>query len=628
MLSKIANTESTLKNKSIRPFFQPKLTINQPNDVYEQEADHMADRVMRMPDPNLSQNAFFKPAVNHVQRKCQACEEEEKHVHRKENNSGEVGNSAGLDNYVSSLSSSGQTMSASSRQFFEPQFGHDFSNVKIHTDSVAAKSAQSINALAYTTGNNIVFNSGQYSPESGNGKKLMAHELTHVVQQRTNIQPQLIQRQETAPMPVASDPCLIHFVQGRTEFTNAREFAACMARIRTYLAGGSDRRVTLNGYASAEGSSDFNMDLSKRRGETVLSLLKSAHIDGSRIDVIPHGEDSSFPALGDNRRVEVVLPGNSTAPTPDPSTPASPTTPSTPAQSTPAPTTPPSAPTGAPDPAAPAQADAGAPAPDAGASTPNCPVACKTPIVLFSDTTNCGTGDDFLNNDRPGGPRSATTNLLVSSVYSKKTDPELLIKMKTGVDGIGTIAGAPGIAAADHFFTGPPTPVDHDISTPIGAAANRAPSFNATASAVETAFHTIITGMAATPASNNCASYALASPAVPRVNFPMTKKELAVFEATPTSWRSVADTEQALLKAVIGGTHGIEIVLTALSIDCNAHTYTATIHYKICDNFGVDDTNDLYSDSLIAFWVLQHMRPGHNAFINNILLDRTITNSF
>jgi len=601
---------------SKQPFFQPKLAINQPNDVYEQEADHMADKVMRMVDPSINQNAFFKPSFNQVQRKCQACEEEEKHVHRKENNSGEVGNSAGLDNYISSLSSSGQPMPASSRQFFEPRFGHDFSNVKIHTDPVAAKSAQSINALAYTTGNNIVFNSGQYSPESDSGKKLMAHELTHVVQQRANIQPQLIQRQETAPIPVAS-PCLIHFVQGRTEFTNAREFAACMARIRTYLAGGNDRRVTLNGYASVEGSSDFNMDLSKRRGETVLSLLKSAHIDGSRIDIVPHGEDSSFPALGDNRRVEVVLPENSAAPTPDPSTPS---TPASPDPSVPAPKTPPSAPTTAPDPTA--------PAPDAGAPKPNCPVACKTPIVLFSDTTNCGSGDDFLNNDRPGGPRGAVTNKVVSTVYSSKTDADLLTRMKTGIDGIGTIAGAPGNDAADHFFAGSAAPVDHNISTPIGAAANRAPSFISTASAVEAAFHTIITGMATTPASNNCSSYALASPAVPRVNFPMTKKELAVFEATPTSWRSVADTEQALLKAVIGGTHGIEIVLTALSIDCNAHTYTATIHYKICDNFGVDDTSDLYSDSLISFWVLQHMRPGHNAFINNILLDRTITNSF
>jgi hypothetical protein len=85
-------------------------------------------------------------------------------------------------------------MPDSSRKFFEPRFGHDFSNVKLHTDPDAAESAQSINALAYTSGNNIVFNTGQYSPGSESGKKLMAHELTHVVQQGGAIQNKNIQR--------------------------------------------------------------------------------------------------------------------------------------------------------------------------------------------------------------------------------------------------------------------------------------------------------------------------------------------------------------------------------------------------------------------------------------------------
>ncbi|MBB6127735.1 eCIS core domain-containing protein [Mucilaginibacter lappiensis] len=165
-----------------KPFFQPKLTVNQPNDIYEQEADAMADQVMRMATPNHSEKAFFKPVGDNIQRKCQHCEEEEK-VHRKESLDTETPGNHGLDSYVGSLGASGQSIPKNSRSFFEPRFGHDFSNVRIHTDSVAAKSAQSINALAYTTGNNIVFNSGQYSPESDSGKRLMAHELTHVVQQ-------------------------------------------------------------------------------------------------------------------------------------------------------------------------------------------------------------------------------------------------------------------------------------------------------------------------------------------------------------------------------------------------------------------------------------------------------------
>lgn len=174
-------------------FFQPKLSINTPGDVHEQEADAMADKVMRMKIPQKT-DTFFKPAISTVQRKCAACAEEDKKVHRKENSGSEVNGSNELDNYVSSLSSSGQPLSESSRQFFEPRFGQDFSNVKVHTDSIAAKSAESINALAYTTGNNIVFNQGQYSPNSESGQRLMAHELTHVVQQNSNVNTKRIQR--------------------------------------------------------------------------------------------------------------------------------------------------------------------------------------------------------------------------------------------------------------------------------------------------------------------------------------------------------------------------------------------------------------------------------------------------
>ncbi|WPU91354.1 DUF4157 domain-containing protein [Mucilaginibacter sabulilitoris] len=198
--------EKNTLNRVNDTFFQPKLSINKPNDVYEQEVDHMADKVMRMPDPIQTERAFFSPALNGIQRKCQHCEEEEK-LQRKENSDAEIPGSNEFDNYVGSLGSSGQALPENSRQFFEPRFGQDFSNVRIHTDSVAAKSAQSINALAYTTGNNIVFNNGQYSPESESGKKLMAHELTHVIQQSatnlSNVQRITCPEGATAPATVA-----------------------------------------------------------------------------------------------------------------------------------------------------------------------------------------------------------------------------------------------------------------------------------------------------------------------------------------------------------------------------------------------------------------------------------------
>src|SRR6476660_710319 len=81
------------------------------------------------------------------------------------------------------LSSSGVPLDATTRAFFEPRLNFDLSRVLLHTDSRAAESAQSVNALAYTVGSNVVFAAGQYTPETASGKRLLAHELTHVIQQ-------------------------------------------------------------------------------------------------------------------------------------------------------------------------------------------------------------------------------------------------------------------------------------------------------------------------------------------------------------------------------------------------------------------------------------------------------------
>jgi Domain of unknown function (DUF4157)/OmpA family len=84
------------------------------------------------------------------------------------------------------LRSPGQPLDAATRSFMEPRFGKDFSSVRIHHHSEAAKSARAVSAYAYTVGQNIVFGEGQYSPSSSSGRKLMAHELTHTIQQSHN----------------------------------------------------------------------------------------------------------------------------------------------------------------------------------------------------------------------------------------------------------------------------------------------------------------------------------------------------------------------------------------------------------------------------------------------------------
>lgn len=82
------------------------------------------------------------------------------------------------------LARPGQPLDATTRGFFAARFGHDFANVRIHADSEAAESARSVNALAYTVGPDVVFGAGRYAPDTRDGQQLLAHELTHVIQQR------------------------------------------------------------------------------------------------------------------------------------------------------------------------------------------------------------------------------------------------------------------------------------------------------------------------------------------------------------------------------------------------------------------------------------------------------------
>jgi len=192
MLNAQHQQQQKAKEKNSEPFFQPKLTVNQPGDAFEKEADAVADSVMRMAE---GQQPFFKPSPYlAVQRKCNHCEEEEKKMQRKETGNSTPGISREGEQYINSLNGKGCGMQANDRTFFESRMGYDLSNVRLHNDAQAHQSASSLNALAYTHGNNIVFGAGQYQPGTDAGKRLMAHELTHTIQQSGSVGRQ-VQRQ-------------------------------------------------------------------------------------------------------------------------------------------------------------------------------------------------------------------------------------------------------------------------------------------------------------------------------------------------------------------------------------------------------------------------------------------------
>lgn len=250
-VSTVQKQQSFLGNKKDPAFFapaliQPKLAIGPENDLYETEADTIADKIMRMTSTDTLQ---IKPSPITIKRKCEACEaeeklqrkeadepehlqikelrgntvqrqctacEEEEAVHRKEDDtaggvrlkpvnvsaiqrqcpafeheeqkicrkdSGTYAVPGVTPAVQQSLNSQGRPLEPGAKSFMESRFGYDFGDVQIHNDSLAHKSSKDIKARAYTNGMHIVFGEGQYQPETYAGRQLLAHELTHVLQQ-------------------------------------------------------------------------------------------------------------------------------------------------------------------------------------------------------------------------------------------------------------------------------------------------------------------------------------------------------------------------------------------------------------------------------------------------------------
>ena len=161
---------------------QLKLSVGAANDPLEHEADAMADKVMRMPETSF------------IQRKCACADRDDEHVRLKPLASQITpfiqakGDGAGtvsdaVSGKIKSSMGGGSPMAGTTKSFMESRFGTDFSDVKIHNGEESIQLSRELNAKAFTVGNNIYFNGGQYQPETDGGKHLLAHELTHVVQQ-------------------------------------------------------------------------------------------------------------------------------------------------------------------------------------------------------------------------------------------------------------------------------------------------------------------------------------------------------------------------------------------------------------------------------------------------------------
>ncbi|MEM9007835.1 MAG: DUF4157 domain-containing protein [Cyanobacteria bacterium P01_F01_bin.86] len=560
------------------PLIQTKLTVGQPNDKYEKEADRVAEQVMRMPAPATATTVETQFQPPKIQRICANCEDEEK-LQAKEVPGGVPEVTPAITSRIQSLQGGGQPLPASTRNFFEPRFGQDLSHVRIHSDSA---STRDLSARAYTVGHNIVFDVGQYTSETSAGRNLLAHELTHVIQQQ-GVNPKAIQRSPTcendpSTIPPEGIDCPIAHSSpsgsGLDVFFNIEDstlstgnVAAIHNLVRNWHAAGGAAQIRVDGFASCDGPPSLNWRLSCNRALAVAhELLHPSDptltgVAPSYVETFANGETTRFSSSPpSNRRTTVSLPTPTPTPTPIP---------------TPTPT-----------------------------PTPTRVIPCTPMPRQIFNRGRCGGGTDFTHHDFQSlSGVSATRQTAVWEADHLTFDFQLRNRMRLE---LGGLAGTEGFRMVSHFASGTGTQLTHGSSSTLGRDALSSGTVSRLNRDVTQEIERQLASMDALGVID-CNAITLPTAAVPSVSFGFS--------------------DGFALKGIIGGTQGLRIRITHFSVTPGTRHYQIGLQYLICDDFGVD-TADLYSPGLIAFWVLQHRRTGHRPFINELDLPMTNTGTY
>jgi outer membrane protein OmpA-like peptidoglycan-associated protein len=342
---------------------KPRVAVSHPHDEYEREADSVAEHVMRMPEPSLEPSlVVHRRPYNYQEKVFRQSRDPETSADQ------EIGNlltaepvvvqrtAAGnelpepgddtLEHRLSALPGQGYPLSSGERHFMESRFGYDFQSVRIHTGSSSAELAQALNARAFTVGNSIVFGSGEYQPHTVTGRNLLAHELTHVIQQSA-AEPRKIQRQ---PRPASNSiseaeenrlslttpglatiqpapPALSLFNFGHDRHQPKEFHRAVLRELARFVLTEfrAPFRFRVVGHASSPGSPEHNQALSQRRANAVAAVLRGQGVQ--QVSVFASGESDPV-ASNDtvtgrtrNRRVDLHL---SALPIPQPPQPQPP----------------------------------------------------------------------------------------------------------------------------------------------------------------------------------------------------------------------------------------------------------------------------------------------------------------
>lgn len=280
--------------------------LSHPGDPSEREAERVADRMTQMPAPR----AQAAPSISRLALPGER---------------GDAPSAAGRGG--------GQVLPDRVRSYFEPRFGHDFGQVRVHDGPEASRLARSLQARAFTVGRDIYFGRGQYAPDVSDGRRRLAHELTHVVQQRAAdriagrapwaaptqpriggaggafVQRQAILKDAPADLPCNLAPNVAPPTGTRIQFTVAGTALskAEMAKIDAFAKSWAAGDVLVAGFASPEGPQDLNWRLSCGRAQTVGKRLMAKGVPAANIHFWAYGETNAFStkSLPPNRRVVI-----------------------------------------------------------------------------------------------------------------------------------------------------------------------------------------------------------------------------------------------------------------------------------------------------------------------------------
>ena len=620
--------------------FQARLRIGQPGDIYEQEADSVAEKMVTMPGVSEKANDA------RIQQKCPKCEKELYRKPEKEeedliqaqtpsNNTPEI--SPAIESHINALKGSGQPLPESTRAFFKARLGYDFSNVRVHENS---KVAEAVNAKAFTVGTDVVFGEGQYEQKTLEGKKLLAHELTHVVQQaghsdtthKALAHSSPYHADEYAASQTGGEPTLHRSVITTGEPTE-RPPVSGEAGPQEELSGlteASHRTATIprpetctppEGMSCPPATSSpgavtntlifpvNSATLNARQRAEIDAAAASFYSSGGSVTVRIDGYASAEGECRYNwglscRRAQAIAaelesPGDGSRGVPNGNIEVFAHGESEEAGRALAPNR---------------NATISIPvAPPSPGPSPS-PARCTFPVTLGIGRTGCGSGTDFTHFDFPSISFASELKLAAWAAAHPPPGSRLSRSLITNIeceaemDGVlSGSAGGAGHAAFSRFAAGTGGTQTLGNTSTLGALALASPSFLATKRTVQAGIEAQLAAMAPTGVLDPCAL----SVTPPATHFPLGGPDVLA------------------LQAVIGGTHGERLFTTGFTGNIPARRYSIDLRFLICDNFGVDE-HDLYAPGLIPFWVLQHERSAslYMPFINELDLRVTLSGTF